>query len=73
MDFQINVVHVLNILRILTMRLQLVTCPDLVTGMGIGLWEMSTLMASEVLIKTKKIYINIVLGNIQINLIIIYF
>lgn len=31
------------------MRLQLVTCPDLITGMGIGLLEMGTLKALEVL------------------------
>lgn len=36
------------------MRLQLVTCPDLTTGTDIGLWEMGTLKASEVLIKCKN-------------------
>lgn len=40
--------------KILTMRLQLVTCPDLTMGTDIDLWEMDTLKALVVLIKCKN-------------------
>lgn len=47
------------------MRLQLVTCPDLIMGTGIGPWEMGTLKALEVLIKYKtQINLNIILKYI---------
>lgn len=36
------------------MRLQLVTCPDLITDKGTGLWEMGTLKASGVLNKINN-------------------